>query len=60
MTAEALSVLMESKPCLVRAWSECHPLLLFADGAVEEGQIGVTHGAILVEAMQLLLRRHDP
>ena len=49
VTAEALSVLMESKPRLVRAWSECHPLLLFADGAVEEGQNGVTHGAILVD-----------
>ena len=49
VTAEALSVLMESKPRLVRAWSDCPPLLLFTDGAVEEGQNGVTHGAILVD-----------
>lgn len=48
VTAEALSVLMESKPRLVRAWSERPPLLLFRNGAVEEGQDGVTHGAILV------------
>ena len=47
--ADALDALMESRPRLIRAWSDCPPLLLFTDGAVEEGATGVTHGAVLVD-----------
>ena len=47
--ADALEALMESKPRLIRAWSDCPPVLLFTDGAVEEGAAGVTHGAVLVD-----------
>ena len=47
--ADALEVLSDSKPRLIRAWSDCQPVLVFTDGAVEEGEQGVTHGAVLVD-----------
>ena len=47
--AEALDSLMSAKPRLISAWSDCPPLLLFTDGAVEDGDQGVTHGAILID-----------
>ena len=47
--AEALESLMTSKPRLISAWSDCPPLLLFTDGAVEDGDHEVTHGAILID-----------
>ena len=47
--ADALEVLMDSGPRLIRAWIDCPPVLLFTDGAVEEGEQGVTHGAVLVD-----------
>ena len=47
--AEALDSLMTSKPRLISAWSDCPPLLLFTDRAVEDGDQGVTHGAILID-----------
>ena len=40
---------MTSKPRLISAWSDCPPLLLFTDRAVEDGDQGVTHGAILID-----------
>ena len=49
VTAEALNILMESKPRAIGAWNRCPPLLIFTDGAVEEGEDGVTHGAVLVD-----------
>jgi hypothetical protein len=40
---------MEAKPRLVQSWSECPPVLLFTDGAVEDSLQSVTHGAVLVD-----------
>ena len=45
--SEALDTLMESKPRAIQAWSQCPPLLVFTDGAVEEDT--VTHGALMVD-----------
>ena len=47
--AEALSLLLESKPRMINAWSNTPPLLIFTDGAVEESSSKVTHGALLVD-----------
>ena len=49
VVSEALSLLMEAKPRLVQSWSECPPVLLFTDGAVEDSLQSVTHGAVLVD-----------
>ena len=48
-TAEALAVLMEPKPRMIQAWSDCPPILMFTDGAVEGNAELVTHGAVLVD-----------
>ena len=49
VVSEALSLLMEAKPRLVQSWSECQPVLVFTDGAVEDSLQSVTHGAVLVD-----------
>ena len=49
VVAEALQLLCDAKPRKVEAWAECPPILVFTDGAVEEGLQLVTHGAILVD-----------
>ena len=45
--SEALTTLMESKPRAIHAWSQCPPVLIFTDGAVEGDK--VTHGAVFVD-----------
>ena len=49
VVSEALYLLMEAKPRLVQSWSECQPVLVFTDGAVEDSLQSVTHGAVLVD-----------
>eukprot|EP00435_Cladocopium_sp_Y103_P017022 s3000_g4.t1 len=48
-TAEALAVLVESKPRRIDAWSKCPPLLIYTDGAVEDGSAKVTHGGLVID-----------
>eukprot|EP00435_Cladocopium_sp_Y103_P041299 s7_g11.t1 len=48
-TADALSILLESKPRMIDAWSEIPPILIFTDGAVEEESSRVTHGAFFID-----------
>eukprot|EP00435_Cladocopium_sp_Y103_P063575 s66_g25.t1 len=48
-TAEALELLVTSKPRRVPAWNDMPPVLVFTDGAVEDELNAVTHGALLLD-----------
>eukprot|EP00435_Cladocopium_sp_Y103_P018620 s4516_g4.t1 len=47
--ASALENLTTAKPRRVESWTQCPPILLFTDGAVEDNGSKVTHGALLVD-----------
>ena len=48
-TSEALNLLRSSGPRKIDRWSDKPPILIFTDGAVEEGANLVTHGALLLD-----------
>ena len=48
-TSEALSLLVNAGPRRIDRWSDKPPILVFTDGAVEEGANKVTHGALLLD-----------
>eukprot|EP00435_Cladocopium_sp_Y103_P059286 s1864_g21.t1 len=48
-TADALELLVNSKPRSVPAWDNTPPVLIFTDGAVEDNMNSVTHGALLID-----------
>lgn len=48
-TSEALSLLINAGPRRIDRWSDKPPILVFTDGAVEEGANKVTHGALLLD-----------
>lgn len=49
--ASALNMLKNSKPRQVSGWSLRPPILVFTDGAAEEEQHLITHGAVLIDPM---------
>ena len=48
-TSEALSLLVSAGPRRIDCWSNTPPILVFTDGAVEEGANKVIHGALLLD-----------